>query len=90
MRQHILEQFSKIPIHRTKEEIDLEKELKHLRAEAKLKKEAEKKARIIQGEAYIAKLKEVEDTTIANADREFPRHKLESKKCWHINLLYGQ
>jgi hypothetical protein len=49
--------------------------LKNTKIAAKAQKKAEKEARKVKGEAYIAQLEVVEDANIANTDSEFPRHR---------------
>jgi hypothetical protein len=63
-------------VRRTKEEIEREKELKRIRAEAKAQKKATSDDKKARGEARIAQLQEIEDASIANANSEFPRRKL--------------
>jgi len=63
-------------VRRTKEEIEQEKELKRIRAEAKAQKKTTSDDKKARGEARIAQLQEIEDASIANANSEFPRQKL--------------
>jgi hypothetical protein len=63
-------------VRRTKEELEEEKESKNAQMAAKKQRKAEKAARKTRGEVYVARLEEYEDAAIANADSEFPRHRL--------------
>ena len=61
---------------RPKEEIEREKELKLIAIGARIEKEAADKAMKAKGKKRIAELEAIEDAAIANADSEFPRHRL--------------
>jgi hypothetical protein len=60
-------------VHRTKEEIAKEKELKNAQKEAKRKKRMADKAQKAQGKIYIARLKAEEAAAAAEMEKETPR-----------------
>lgn len=61
---------------RPKDEIERDKAFKDSQKEAKVQKKAMQAAKKAKGEGHIAKLRAAEDVAVANAESEFPRHKL--------------